>query len=336
MTHDEKQIKWGVIGPGGIAHQFAQALADSAGGELYAVASRNMSRAESFAQQYSARVKYDNYESIIADKEVDVIYIATPHSHHFHYARACLDAGKHLLMEKPLTVNAQQTRHLVALSEQNGCVFQEALWSRYMPCFAKVKTWINSGEIGELQYISSQIGFAFSHRRNHRLTLPELAGGAILDLGVYSTSISQFLIGENPTTVQAMGMINSDGVDQNTLVNLQYDGGVFSQFICTIGAQCSNVMTIHGKKGFIHLPSCFWNGNSASLYKDDVCVVKEDFPHPVNGFEYQIASTMASIRNNRLYDPRMSHNDSIGVMNTLDEIRQQIGLVFPDTVESVG
>ncbi|GAB5380314.1 MAG: Gfo/Idh/MocA family oxidoreductase [Aliiglaciecola sp.] len=334
MSNEHESIRWGIIGPGGIAHQFAQALAQTQGGELYAVASRNKARAEDFAQQYAAEISYGNYQEIVSDPSVDVIYIATPHSHHFQHAQACLDAGKHVLMEKPLTVTAQQTQALVALSKGKGCVFQEALWSRYMPCFAKVKTWIDSGEIGELQYITSQIGFAFSHLRNHRLTLPELAGGAILDLGVYSTSISQYLIGSHPTKVQAMGMINEDGVDQNTLVNLRHPGNIHSQFTCTIGAQCSNVMTIHGKKGYILLPHCFWNGNSASLYKDDRCVATENFPHPINGFEYQIASTMESIVDGRLCDPRMSHEDSIGVMKTLDEIRQQIGLAFPDNIES--
>lgn len=328
-------LNWGIIGPGGIAHQFAKALAQVDGGKLHAVASRDNQRAQDFANVYNAPVCYNDYGQLIADKDVDVVYIATPHSHHFLFAKLCLQGGKHVLMEKPLTVNAKQTEILVNLANQHRVVFQEALWSRYMPCFAKVKQWMQSDQIGEIQYITSQIGFAFSHLRDHRLTRPDLAGGAILDLGVYSVSISQYLMDEYPQTVHAMGVINDDDVDQNTSVNMQYPSGVISQFTCTIGAHCSNVMTIHGKSGYILLPHCFWNGEQAQLFRDGKCVEIIDFPHQVNGFEYQIQSTMDSIKAGREYDPRMSHQDSINVMQTLDSIRAQIGLTLPESIESI-
>lgn len=328
-------LNWGIIGPGGIAHQFAKALAQVADGKLYAVASRNNQRAQDFANLYNAPVCYNDYGHLIADKNVDIIYIATPHSHHFHHAKLCLQAGKHVLMEKPLTVNAMQTEILVELANQHQVVFQEALWSRYMPCFDEVKRWMENDKIGEIQYITSQIGFAFSHLHDHRLTRPDLAGGAILDLGVYSVSISQYLVGEYPESVDAMGIINEDKVDQNTSVNMLFPSGVISQFTCTIGAQCSNIMTIHGKTGFILLPHCFWNGEQAQLFQDGKLVQSIDFPHQINGFEYQIQSTMDSIKAGRRFDPRMSHQDSINVMQTLDSIRTQIGLTLPESIESI-
>ncbi|MDO6693971.1 Gfo/Idh/MocA family oxidoreductase [Aliiglaciecola sp. 3_MG-2023] len=328
-------LNWGVIGPGGIANQFATALASSVQGKLYGVASRNLARAEAFAQQYRATVAYGDYESLIADPNIDVIYIATPHSHHFPIARACLQAGKHLLMEKPLTVNAQQTEVLVSLSAQHKCVFQEAMWSRFMPCFEQLKEWIEQQEIGELEYINSQIGFAFSHLKNHRLTDPALAGGALLDLGVYSVSLSQYLLAEYPTRVQAVAKLSADGVDQNTMVNLTYPSGVISQFTCTMAAECSNIMSIHGKEGYICVPAYFWNGRQAQLYQNEKLIRTVDFPHPVNGFEYQIESTMESILLGRRCDPRMNHADSINVMQTLDVIRQQITLNYPECIESL-
>ncbi|GAA0857875.1 Gfo/Idh/MocA family oxidoreductase [Aliiglaciecola litoralis] len=327
-------MKWGIIGPGAIAQQFAAALKFSERGELYAVASRNLQRAGEFACRFGATISYGDYESLIGDDQVDAIYIATPHSHHFHYAALCLQANKHLLLEKPLTVNAAQTEYLVALAEQHQCVLQEALWSRFMPCFAQVKQWM-ANDIGQVQYISSQIGFAFSHLRNHRITSPALAGGALLDLGVYSISISQYLLAEYPSQIQALGLLNNDQVDQNTLVNLSYPSGVTSQFVCTIGAQSSNVMTIHGKQGYIQIPRYFWNGEQAQLFQDDKLVETIDFPHPTNGFEYQIESVMDSVEQGRLCDPRMNHQDSINVMKTLDEVRRQIGLQFPIEIESL-
>lgn len=328
-------LNWGIIGPGGIAHQFAAALANSVQGKLYAVASRDITRSQAFADRYRAPVVFGDYDSLIADENIDVIYIATPHSHHFPYARACLQAGKHVLMEKPLTVNAQQTKQLVTLSEQNNCVFQEAMWSRFMPCFTQVKEWIDQQQIGDIQYITSQIGFAFSHLQNHRLTSPDLAGGALLDLGIYSVSISQFLLEEYPTSIQAMAKLDDVGIDHNTMVNMTYPSGVISQFTCTMAAQCSNVMTIHGKEGYILIPGYFWNGNQAQLYQQEKLVETIDFPHPVNGFEYQIESTMESINLGRSCDARMNHQDSIDVMLTLDAIREQIDLKFPESIEAV-
>ena len=204
-----------------------------------------------------------------------------------------------------------------------------------MPCWAKVKQWLDEGQIGRLQYITSQIGFAFDARPHHRLNNPALAGGALLDLGVYSTSLSQFLLSEDPIEVQAMTRFNEQGVDHNTQVNLRYRSGVLSQFTCTIGAQCSNTMTLHGDKGYIELPNMFWVGQSAILRRPNEDPIEMAFPHDVNGFEYQIDATMSLIESNQLCDPRMSHQDSIEVMRTLDRIREAIGLRYDPDIESL-
>lgn len=330
-----QKMKWGIIGPGSIAQQFAAALATSEKGELYAVASRNSARGQAFAEKFGAPVQYNDYQALANDPNVDIIYIATPHSHHFSAAKMCLESGKHVLMEKPLTVNAKQTQVLIELSEQNQCVFQEALWSRFMPCFAKVKEWLKQNEIGELQYITSQIGFMFLERQGHRLLDPALAGGAILDLGVYSISLSQFLLEENPMHIQATSQLHHANVDQNTFVNLTYPSGITSQFTCTIAAQCSNEMSLHGTQGSIHIPSCFWNGQQAILKKGEEVVEVCDFTHPENGFEYQIEASMECIKNGRLSAEVMNHQDSINVMQTMDEIRRQIGLVYDGAIESL-
>jgi predicted dehydrogenase len=329
------KYKWGIIGPGSIANQFAEALITSENGELHGVASRSFERGEAFAKQHQARVVYDNYQALADDSAIDIIYIATPHSHHFGVAKMCLQAGKNVLMEKPLTVNAAQTEQLIALSEEYKVVFQEALWSRFMPCFVQVKRWIEERQIGEVQYITSQIGFAFGGDPKHRLLNPNLAGGAILDLGVYSVSLSQFLLSEYPDSVSAMGCINQYNVDDNTFVNMRYPSGVFSQFTCTIAAQCSNEMSVHGKTGSIIIPAFFWNGGKAILKKEGQPDQYLDFPHQVNGFEYQIEGTMDCVKKGALCSDVMNHQDSHNVMQTLDEIRRQIGLKFNDEIESL-
>lgn len=338
VFHKDSQLskyKWGIIGPGSIANQFAEALTHSENGELYGVASRNYERGEAFAKQYQAKVVYDNYQALADDPLIDIIYIATPHSHHFNLARMCLQAGKHVLMEKPLTVNSPQTQKLIALSEKYNVVFQEALWSRFMPCFAQVKRWIEDGKIGTVQYITSQIGFPFGGNPEHRLLNPDLAGGAILDLGVYSVSLSQFLLGEYPDSVSAIGRINQSNVDDTTCVNMGFPSGVFSQFTCTISGHCSNEMSVHGGSGSIIIPAYFWNGGQAILKKEGHPDLHLDFPHPVNGFEYQIEGTMDCVKKGMLSSEVMNHQDSLNVMQTLDQIRSQIGLAFSQEIESL-
>jgi predicted dehydrogenase len=232
-----------------------------------------------------------------------------------------------------MAINSVQCEKLIALAESRNVLLQEALWSRFMPCFRAVKQWIADGRIGDLHYITSDIGFAFGDDPQHRLNNPALGGGALLDLGVYSITISQFLMGEHPVNVQAIGMVSERGVDENTLVNMAYSDGRFSQFTCTVAAQASNSMTIFGSEGHIVLPRYFWNGNKAILKRDDQVVDTLEFVHRVNGFEYQIEESMACVSAGKLCSDMMPHRDSLAVMQAMDEIRRQIGLKFSDELE---
>ena len=335
-----QKINWGIIGPGSIAKTFADALAISDEGQLYAVASRNIERATDFAGIYGATAVYDNYQTLIDDPKVDIIYIATPQSHHYQQAKLCLQAGKALLLEKPCTINAQQMAVLVELAQDNGVFFQEALWSRFMPCFAQVKQWIAQGKIGELQYINSDIGFAFDDKPEHRLNNPDLGGGALLDLGVYSITLSQFILDEYPSAIQASAQLGSLAVhghklDLNTQVNMCYPSGCIGQFTCTTMAQSSNSMHIVGTKGRITLPTKFWVGEKAMLYKSDELVEELSFPHKGNGFEYQIKQAMDCVKQGRPYSECMPHADSLAVMKVMDEVRQQIGLHYSERLEAL-
>jgi predicted dehydrogenase len=329
-----KKLNWGIIGPGSIARNFADALAVSEKGQLFAVASRDINKAQNFANKYAASKVYDSYQHLVDDPQVDIIYIATPQSFHYEQAKLCLEAGKHVLMEKPLTINAMQTENLIRLAQSKNLLLQEALWSRFIPCFTQVKQWISEGKIGQLQYICSDIGFAFGDRPDHRLFKAELGGGALLDLGVYSITLSQLIIGEHPSQIQAMGNVSGSNVDLNAAVNMSYPSGCYAQFTCTIMAQASNSMTIMGSAGRIVLPGHFWNGNKAILQQDGD-VEEIDFPHKANGFEYQIEESMACVNAGLVSSEMMPHRDSLGVMQTMDEIRRQIGLQFSTELEVV-
>jgi predicted dehydrogenase len=328
-------INWGIIGPGSIANTFADALIQSKQGKLFAVASRSVERASEFAKRYEVSRTYNQYSDLIKDSEVQIIYIATPHSHHYQLAKQCLEAGKHLLLEKPLTINAAQTKILIELSQAKGLLFQEALWSRFMPCFAQVKKWLKQGEIGTLHYIQSDIGFAFGDQPEHRLNNPLLAGGALLDLGVYSISLSQFLLDQVPDKIQALSHLSGSGIDEQTQVNMHYPNGQLSQFSCSIQANCSNSMTLVGERGRIHLPEHFWVGQEAQLWRGGKLLETAKFPHAVNGFEYQIEESMRCVLAGEVCSEFMPHQASLAVMQIMDEVRKQIGLKYVDEIEKI-
>jgi predicted dehydrogenase len=330
-----ESFNWGVIGPGNIAHTFAKAIASSKMGKILAVASRSQERADNFASTYQIEKTYYDYDQMLADPQIDIIYIATPHNFHYQQAKMCLEAGKHVLVEKPCTVNAQQMQNLVKLAQSKKLLLQEALWSRFMPCLFQLRQLLNEGIIGDIQYIQSEIGFAFQNREKSRLLKAELAGGSLLDLGIYSITVSQFFLQEHPNKIEAMGQLTNQQVDGHVFANMHYASGRYAQFTCSMLSQTSNTMRIVGTQGYVNLPACFWDADTAAIYRDDKLIQSIDIPHPVNGFEYQIEESMRCIQKNMQCSTVMSHQDSVGVLKVMDEIRKQIGVTFPGGIEGV-
>jgi predicted dehydrogenase len=246
----------------------------------------------------------------------------------------CLEAGKHVLVEKPCTVNAEQMKRLVELAKRNRLLLQEALWSRFMPCLSQLRQLLNEGIIGDIQYIQSEIGFAFQKKEKSRLLKAELAGGSLLDLGIYSITVSQFLLQEHPDKIVAMGQLTDQNVDGHVLANMCYPSGRYVQFTCSMLSQSSNTMRIVGAEGYVSLAACFWDTDTASIYRDGKLLRYIDIPHPVNGFEYQIEESMRCIEQNMLCSDVMPHCDSIEVLEVMDNIREQIGVQFPHSIEA--
>ena len=329
-----QSFNWGIIGPGNIANTFAKAIASSKKGKVLAVASRSKERATDFANTYHIEKIYSDYEQMLIDPDIDIIYIATPHNFHYQQAKMCLEAGKHVLVEKPCTVNSEQMKKLVALAQRNNLLLQEALWSRFMPCLSQIRQLLKEGIIGDIQYIQSDIGFAFQNRKNSRLFKAELAGGSLLDLGIYSITVSQFFLQEHPNKIVAMGQLTDQKVDSHVLANMYYPSGRYAQFTCSMLSQTSNSMRIVGTEGYINLAACFWDTDTAHIYRDDKLIKSIDIPHPVNGFEYQIEESMQCIEQNMQCSDAMSHRDSIGVLDVMDNIREQIGVHFPNSIEA--
>jgi len=321
-----ENFRWGVIGPGLIAGQFASDMQVVEGAEIYAVASR--SGAEKFVHDFDVPVAYDSYEALVQDPKVDGIYIATPHSFHFENARLCLQAGKPVLCEKPLTVNANQAQSLIQLANENQVFLMEALWTRYLPLYAEVRKLLDEEVIGEIIAMQSTFCFKSIKDEKKRWFNPELAGGTLLDLGIYPIAISQWAMGDNPVEVQSQAVLSSTGVDIVLAANLKYTSGAISQFTTSFIHKARNDFAIYGTKGNIILDEPFWGGTRGVLSAGATHLHLEN-PFRSHGFEYEIEEAVRCIREGRLESPSMTHADSLANMQLMDTIREQVGVKYP-------
>jgi predicted dehydrogenase len=320
-------FRWGILGPGRIAHRFAQALEDVEGAQLQAVASRSAERARDFAQKYGAPASYASDEALAADPSVDAIYIATPHRFHHAQARLCLEAGKPVLCEKPLTVNAAQAADLIQLAQAKNLFLMEALWSRFLPVYRQVRAWLDSGELGEIRLVTSTFCFQPERDPADRKFDHDLAGGALLDLGVYNVSLSQWAIGNDPSSVAAKAYLGDTGVDELTAVTMVYPRNAVAQFTCSLLFEAANDLTIYGTRGFVRIHADFWQSTRATLSvqgKETIVTL----PFRRNGFEYQVEEAMSCIRHGKRESKGMPLASTLATMATMDRIREQIGLRY--------
>jgi len=321
-------FKWGIIGPGRIAKKFTNSVLKIPGASIYAVASRSSTDPEQLKQTFHAKKCYKSYEELVADSEVDAIYIATPHRFHYENAKLCLEAEKAVLCEKSFTVNANQADGLIKLSRSKHIFLMEALWTRFLPIYGQVRQWMDAGEIGDIRLVTSTLGFVAVRDLKDRLFNIELAGGTVLDLGVYNAALTQWVFQKPPREIIAIGQIGETGIDETISVTLSYENGAAAQFTCTFQALPLNQFTITGTKGVITVHSIFNDATHATLItgKKSKTVEKR---YEINGFEYQIKAAMRAIREGALDCPQMTQADTLINMRTLDTIRQQIGMRYP-------
>jgi len=323
-----KRFNWGLIGPGRISQQFAEDLKVVEGAALYAVASTNLERGEAFAKKYGGEKTYTSYEALVNDPQVDAIYIGTPHPFHFENTMLCLNAGKPVLCEKPLTVNAAQAKILIETAQAKKVFLMEALWTRYLPIFEPIRKWLDEGSIGDIHLLSSTFGFNIPKGKNDRWLNPELAGGTLLDMGVYPITTSQWVMGQMPVSFGAKAIIGETGVDECTTVVMQYANGAISQFSSNFLSDNFNNFYIYGTKGSIRIHPNHWAATEATLsvQGQDITVHR---PLRSQGFEYQTEEAMRCIRAGLLESPGMTHAQTLANMELMDGIRAEIGLKYP-------
>ena len=323
-----KTFNWGIIGPGRIARKFADCIQALPNSKVQAIASRSSKNLQRLVSEMHAEAGYRSYEELVLDKNIDAIYISTPHRFHYENAMLCLKYGKPALVEKAFTVNAIEAEKLAFEANKQGIFIMEAMWTRFLPIYRQVDRWIKSGKIGEVQLASSSLGFVARRDLNDRLLNPALAGGAVLDLGVYAMAVSQFIFNKPPNSIKAQGYIGETGVDEAISTSLDYGKGRFSQFACTFLTRPSMKVEIFGTKGEIAILPVYNSTERASL-KVNGREKNVHLPHRINGFEYQIEEAQRCIKAGKLESPLMPISDTIENLRVLDEVRKQIDVAYP-------
>lgn len=324
------KIRWGILGPGGIAHKFADALKAIPDAEITAVGSRDLQRADIFAGTFDVPHRHGSYLELANNSEVDVVYVATPHPFHKACAMLCLEAGKAVLCEKPLTVDADQAEALIACAREHKQFLMEAMWTRFIPVMVKVREWLAAGVIGEPRMLTADFGNRVeltAENMKGRLFALELAGGALLDIGVYTVSLASMVFGA-PTEITSLAHIGETGVDEQAAVLLGYDAGQIASLSCAITTRTSQDARIFGTKGSIYIPN-FSRAISATLEVLGKEPVQIEIPFTGNGFEYQVLEVIKCLRAGKLESDVMPLDESLSIIKTMDVARAEWGLEYP-------
>ncbi|MFI0352110.1 Gfo/Idh/MocA family protein [Actinomadura sp. 9N407] len=315
----DKSLRWGILGTGGIARVFTEDLLRLDGHEVAAVGSRSPGTAGAFAERHGIARAHGSYADLAADPDVDVVYIATPHPMHAEPARLCLEAGRAVLVEKPLTTTAAGAERLAALARERDVFAMEAMWTRFSPLVRRLHSLVGEGAIGEVTAVYADFSIAPPFDPEHRLWSAELAGGALLDLGCYVLSIAWPLLGA-PSTVQATAATAPTGVDANTGVLLGYDSGAVALLHCGLMGESPHTATIVGTKGRIELGAPFYRPTSMTLTRSGGEAETFTAELAGHGYTYQAEEVARCLRLGLTESPLLPLDETVAVLRVIDEI----------------
>jgi dihydrodiol dehydrogenase / D-xylose 1-dehydrogenase (NADP) len=323
----QKKIKWGIMGPGRIAHKFAQSLRCSEAAEITAVGSRSVERALEFAKQYGISRSYGSYADLAAASDIDIIYVATPHPAHFECAMLCLKAGKAVLCEKPFTLNASETKTLIKTARTAKLFLMEAMWTRYLPAIVKVRELLAQSAIGETRMVKADFGNRIPWDPTGRLLNPKLGGGALLDVGIYPVSFASMVLGASPVKTTGVAYLGETGVDEQFAAVLGYEAGRIAALSGAVRTSLPNEARIIGTEGYIRVPD-FWRASSLELYKNGQ-MEKFELPFRSTGYIHEAEEAMYCLREGLTESSIMPLDESLKIMKILDTLRKQWGLKYP-------
>jgi len=321
-------IRWGILGPGGIAHQFARGLSVIPDAELIAVGSRSIERADKFADEFDVPHRHGSYSDLASDPDVDAVYVSTPHPFHKEYSILCLEAGKPVLCEKPMAINANEAREMIECARKSKIFLMEAMWTRFLPVMVKVRELLAEGAIGEARIMTADFGFRSGWNTEGRLLDPNLAGGGLLDVGVYTIAMAYMIFGGAPSRIASVAHIGETGVDEQAGMLLGYDAGQIAMLSCAIRTNTPQEARIMGTDGSIHIPG-FWHARSATLHVSGKEPQQIELPFEGNGYNYEAVEVMNCLRAGKLESDIVPLDESLSVIETMDELRAQWGLKYP-------
>lgn len=326
----QQTIRWGILGCGKIARKFASDLRLVDGAILSAVAARRYADAAVFAADFPATHVHEGYEALVNNPEVDVIYIATPHSHHYEHAMLCLQHGKAVLCEKAFAVNAKQARAMINLAREKKVFLMEALWTKFLPHYQKMQQMIREGMIGEVRSVMAQFGFKPPEPPAPRIYDPALAGGTMLDIGIYNVFIAMSVLGK-PDRIEAMMTPAATGVDEQCSVTFHYNNGALAMLLSSFSSNLETAAFINGSAGRIKLAHRFYAPETTIEYYPGLFDTRTIVPfdrEPGWGYQYQARHVVECLRNGRTESTVMTHDDTLLLMETLDAIRSKAGIVY--------
>lgn len=326
-------LKVGILGAGSIASVMAGTIArmDSACNE--AVASRDFVKAREFADKWKVKKAYGSYEEMLADPDVDLVYIATPHSHHYAHAKLCLEHGKHVLCEKAFTVNAAQAKELLAIADQKHLLITEAIWTRYQPMRGIINEVLESGIVGKPWLLSANLNYLIS--QVPRLKEPGLAGGALLDVGVYPLNFAAMVFGNDPVSITGTAVLTDKGVDMQESITLTWADG-------RMAVLHAGMMGLSDRRGII---SCdngtleITNINNPSelrvFNRDRELIASYQAPERITGYEYEVEACIRALSLGKTECLEMPHAETVRIMSWMDELRAQFGVKYPQNIEAL-
>jgi predicted dehydrogenase len=322
-------IRWGILGTGDIAHLVASDLQLLPDAELTAIGSRAQPRADAFGDEFGITERYDSYEALVTEADVDVVHVATPHPFHAEQAAMALEAGVAVLCEKPLTLNARAADRLIATARTEEQFLMEAMWTRFLPVMHDVRRLVHEERaLGEVHLLQADIGVIHPFDPNHRLYDPALGGGALLDLGVYPMAFAFDLFGP-PDAVTSSAVIGETGVDEQCAVIFDYDDGPQVVWNASVRADAGRTCVLAGPNGRLHGRRSWWKGSPFDLTRPDGETTVWARPFEGNGYQFEAAHVMRCLREGRLESPVMPLSESRALLETADALRAEWGVTYP-------
>lgn len=328
------KIKWGIVGSGNISSQFAQGLLQLEDAQIEAVASRDAARAQAFADRFGARKSYGSYEELARDADVDVVYIGTPHTQHLNNAMLFLNAGYAVICEKPLGVNARETEAMAAKAREKNVFFMEGMWTRFFPAYQKALEWVKSGRIGTPKTLQASFGYDGSSDRKQWRFSRVMAGGAVMDVGIYPLAHAFAAFGSDPVGVTSAAFVDN-GIDEYNAFTLQYADGRIAMLSSAISLQMDNQMVISGSEGTVKIGGDWWRANRAELLIADKQSMRFQeqrevfaYPYSATGFQFEAKAVQDCLKKGLKEAPEMPLDETVKIAHMLDKLRKQWGVVY--------